>query len=360
TFTASGGVFYSWNNGATTSAISINTAGTYTVRLAVASGSSCSNTFTDTIRVYPQATVAFSINNDKQCLKANQKFIFTNASTIASGSISSYNWTTGDGKSSSRSDTIQHTYSKDGTFTVSLFTSSNFGCKDTLNKTAIVYPMPVVSFTINNASQCLKGNAFAFTDKTTINSPGSITSRNWSFGDKKKSTSTLTNPSFTYDTATSFSVKLISTSTSGCKDSATQTVNVRPMPKSIFVSRTRDTQCLSGNKFTFSDTSTISSGSYTRLWMFGDGKTSTAQPASNTYATDGIYTVKLALNSNYNCKDTTSKPIVVYPMPVAQIGYKSTSLCEKQDTGVFSVISSIKYGTIKTKKWYFGDGTTDT
>lgn len=331
-------------------------AGSYVVRFVVSSGAGCANTFTDTIRVYPQAKLSFGINQDAQCLRANQKFIFTDTSRISGSSFRSYSWNLGDSRNSNRTDSVQHTYASAGNFRVTLVTETNDGCKDTLQKDVKVHPLPAVNFTINNQSQCLKANIFAFADKTTMAS-GVISSRLWSFGNKAKNTSAATNPSFTYDTAMAYQVKLVVTSGLGCKDSASQTVNVRPMPKSAVFNRTNDTQCLAGNIFRFTDTSSIVSGSYTRQWLFGDGVgTSSLQKPDYSYAADGTFTVRLALNSDHNCKDTGVKKVVVLPMPVAVIKVSSNSLCERQDTGVFTSGSTIKAGNIISRKWYFGDG----
>jgi PKD repeat protein len=330
--------------------------GTYVVRFIVGSGTGCSSSFVDTVQVYPQALLTFGINKTAQCLRANQKFIFTDTSRITGSTFKSYLWTMGDTRNSNRTDSVQHTYANAGTYQVSLFTETNNGCKDTLRKSVTVYPMPMVSFTVNSNSQCLKANRFIFTDKTTI-STGVISSRFWTFGNKAKNTSTLTNPSFVYDTAMAYNVKLIATSGFGCKDSATQTMNVRPMPKSVIFHRTKDTQCLGGNVFRFTDTSGIASGTFNRQWSFGDGVgSSTSKWPSYSYAADGNFIVRLALNSDFQCKDTASKTITVTPMPVVSIKASSASLCERQDTGVFTAISAIKNGTLGTAKWYFGNG----
>jgi PKD repeat protein len=149
-------------------------------------------------------------------------FAFTNASTGAT----SYNWSFGDGNTSSLTSP-NHTYTTTGTYTIKLVVTSGNGCKDSTTQTITVHPQPVASFTVAPPSSCLTGNSFAFTNTST----GS-TSYTWSFGDGN--TSTATSPTHTYTTAGTYTIKLIVTSGNGCNDSTTQTVTVYPQPVAAF------------------------------------------------------------------------------------------------------------------------------
>ena len=87
---------------------------------------------------------------------------------------------------------------------------------------------PASGFTINNNSQCLRGNSFVFTNTST----GSITSK-WSFGDL--ATTTLTSPSHSYTSAGNYNAKLVITSTIGCgQDSMTKALTVNPQTNVAF------------------------------------------------------------------------------------------------------------------------------
>lgn len=84
-WTASGGASYVWSNAATTSAISVNAAGNYTVTVTDINSCTASSSKVLTIHVLPQASI-----NGATEICAGEKETF-----IASGGIS-YLWNTGD------------------------------------------------------------------------------------------------------------------------------------------------------------------------------------------------------------------------------------------------------------------------
>src|SRR5690606_27063378 len=92
-----------------------------------------------------------------------------------------------------------------------------------------VKPLPEPGFTAANA--CFP-NPVSFSDTSTINQ-GNVTSRVWDFGDG--SGATTVNPSHSYTSAGSYSVKLIVTSNFNCTDSITKTLVNHPKPLARFV-----------------------------------------------------------------------------------------------------------------------------
>ncbi len=82
---------------------------------------------------------------------------------------------------------------------------------------------PDAQFTINNASQCLTGNSFVFTNTST----GTGNSYVWTFGDG--TSSTATSPTKTYSVAGTYNVKLKATNAGG-SDSIVHTVTVQVPP----------------------------------------------------------------------------------------------------------------------------------
>jgi PKD repeat protein len=174
--------------------------------------------------------------------------------------------------------------------------------------------MPSTAYSINTAAQCLTGNSFSFTNSSTITS-GTLTHL-WSFGDG--GTATTLNATKTYGSAGTYSVKLVSTSNNGCKDRTTKQVTVHPMPVAGFTVSPA-IQCLTGNSFSFTNNSTVSGGTTTSNWTFGNGSTSTSQNPTNSYSNVGAYTVKLISTSNNGCKDSTTRDVRVDPSPTATL-----------------------------------------
>jgi len=242
-----------------------------------------------------------------------------------------------------------------GNYIVKLITTTNLNCIDSLTKQVHSNPSPISSFMTIDTSECLKVNNFAFTNSTTISS-GSFTSV-WRFGDK--ATSTLTNPTHTYPATGTYLVKLFTTSNNGCKDSSlVKYLYVRTNTSVAFT--VSDTfQCLRGNSFTFTDKSSIPTGTYTLSWKFGDNTTATISPAIKSYNTVSLFKAWLVTLSDYGCKDSTSKNIHIYPHPITTFSINDTAQCYPGNSFKFTNNTSITAGSY-TSLWKFGDGFTST
>lgn len=94
----------------------------------------------------------------------------------------------------------------------------------------------------------------------------------------------------------------------GCTAEDSMLVNVNPKPIAQF--DPSSPQCLAGNSFTFNNTSSVSSGSLSYAWSFGDSSYSAAPNPSHSYSMAGVYPVKLVATSNHGCKDSTTHPAV--------------------------------------------------
>jgi len=241
---------------------------------------------------------------------------------LQAGVASSYQWLR-NGVAISGATARLFTATQTGTYRVALVNS--IGCRDTSRAIIVtLYPQPVSGFTINPSTQCYTGNQFSFTNTTTLPS-GNLTYF-WYFGNG--ATSTQQSPTYTYPAIGTYIVKLIATSSTGCKDSTTTSITVNASPTAGFQVNNAS-QCLSGNNFIFTNSSLLNPGTLTYLWTFGDGNTSTNTSPSHTYAAAGTYTVKLVASSGQGCKDSTTRTVTVYPTPSGVLNTPSTNLlCE--------------------------------
>ena len=78
---------------------------------------------------------------------------------------------------------------------------------------------------------------------------------------------------------------------------------------------------------------------------------STSPAPTYTFVDTGYYVVKLSINKDDLCSDTTSAPVKVYPGFKA--GFTSSGICVNKPT-VFTDASVSKYGTVANWKWDFG------
>lgn len=352
---ATGVMSYKWNFGDGNTSGNANpipihsytSAGNYTIKLVVVTDKGCSDSTSQTVTVNPKPTAAFEINNLAQCVNGNN-FSFTNKSTIASGTMN-YLWSFGDGAGSSVKDP-SHVYANAGTYSVQLIVTSGEGCKDTLVQSIQVYPKPTIDFTLNDPTQCITGNDVVLNNISAITA-GTI-SYNWNFGDGN--TSTSINESHSYSTSGNYNIKLVGISDKGCSDSISKPVTIYPKPVVAF-SVNENEQCVDGNSFSFQNSSTIASGTMNYSWNFGDGNLSTASNPSHSYSTPGTYTVKLVATSAFGCKDSLTKQVTIYPKPVAAFSVGNNAQCISGNEFVFTNSSTISAGTL-SYSWNFGDG----
>ncbi len=347
------GYTYSWSPGAylsnPTSANPVcNAPANMSYELTVVNANNCEAKDTVNVQVGPKPIAGFTISPAVQCLKDNN-FTFSNTSVL-NGALTAYKWNFGDGTTATIANP-SHTYTVPGTYVVQLITENEFNCSDTITKTITVFPSPVAGFTTNTTAQCYGNNTFPFSNTSSISS-GSL-SYLWTFGDGISTT--IENPVHSYQTPGNYTVKLVVMSENGCKDSVTRPIRVNPDPSSGFSINT-PAQCFNGNLFTFSNTSSISSGNMQFIWTFGDGISSSITNPTHSYASAGNYIVKLLLVSDSHCKDSISFPVKVNPSPIANYSINTNPQCFSNNVFVFTNLSTIA-GDTQTFSWNLGDGT---
>ncbi len=286
------------------------TAGTYNIRLYAQSANGCIDSATRTVTIFANPTAAIVVNPASNQICIYEAFTFTSAGSLAgSGTISTYAWTFGDGSTSTAANPAAKSYASPGTYTVTLTITNSNGCNNTISKTVIVNPKPVVNFTASNVCY---GYTMTFTDASTT---GVGTTYLWNFGDLASgvlNTATTQNSSHNFTTAGTYNVKLVVTNGSGCKDSLTKSVTVWPRPVADFKA---DTVC-EGSATKFVNLSTIASGSMSYLWSFGDAANTTTTASNPTFLyTPGVYSVKLVVTSGFGCIDSIRKSILVKANP---------------------------------------------
>lgn len=342
---------YSWTpGGAVGSSVTLPaTNTTYTVTGTDSNG--CTSTTTVNVVANDVPVAAFTV--PPACL--NNATQFTNSSTIASGTISTWAWNFGEPTSgANNTSTIQtptHTYSSAGTYTINLLAVSAGGCRDSITKTVVINPLPVADFTA--PSVCI-GSPVTFSDQSGITG-GNIAQWSWNFGEAASganNVSTSQNPSHTYGGAGNFNVLLTVTSDKGCQSTKNVSVKINPKPTAAFNS----TPACVNSPITFADASTSTAGAITSWdWDFGDGSPHAfTQNPSHTYSTSGTNNVTLIVTSADGCKDTIKKTAVTNPAPVPD--FAAPPLCKGLPTNYSDLSNVTAPATITKWKWDYGDG----
>lgn len=323
------------------------TPGMYDVNLHVTNTDGCTNELTQTVEVFPIPAPNFQVST--VCVGNESEFI--NSSTIASGSITNWLWDFGDGNTSNLQNPT-HSYAATGSFNVTLTTTSNNGCVNSITLNANVINTPVANF--NVANQCFY-NAFNFQNTSTAGIPN----HSWNFGDG--TTSGQTNPTHTYSAAGEYTVTLIIATNSGCGDTISQTVTAYHQPNAQFSA----TSVCEGDASVFTDNSTVNAVFGDNVtgwaWNFGNGSTSTQQNPNHTFGSQNVYNVSLTVTTNNGCTNNVTIPVTVYPIPVAN--FSSNVVClgvPTAFTNTSTVSNENSPNTINNWLWNFGDGGTST
>jgi gliding motility-associated-like protein len=212
------------------------------------------------------------------------------------------------------------------------------------------HPRPRVKPRRINNSQCLNINSFDLLDSSEI-SFGSIAAYGWYLDNNLISTSKDT-MNLTFSVADTFSYKQSVESGFGCKDTSQPLdIFVRPMPVVQFVTDTA-TLCERGNVFAIDYQGSISAGTMSKLWSYGDGVTSTtAEDTLKTYATFGAYPVRLEVISDFDCRDTVEQTLTVFAQPNAQFSIDDSLECYRDHEIVAINNSTLGQGAVQTRTW---------
>lgn len=316
-----------WTLGDSITATSIDTQryfskpGTYTITLVVTSAIGCSKSASIPVTVYPQPEARlFQTSPAGQCLTGNS-FTLKDSSRIDSGyNISTMQLYMGNGSMFTTGNKV-YSYAQPGDYTILLKVSSNNGCVDSSVEQVHVFPQPATYFNINDSTQCKTGNAFVCTNTSTI-STGNLVSYTWQSGDGF--TFNTQNLTHSYLNPGTYAITLKAVSDQGCKDSMDKVIDVYPQPMASFTINS-DTQCVLGNSYVFTNTSSVWAGFNisAHQWNLGDTQTDTTKHSVHVYAQAGGYAVKLLVTSNSGCRDSVVRNIFVKTSPLKPVVTKN-------------------------------------
>lgn len=301
---------------------------------------------------------------DSACL--HQPSNFTDQSTVLNQTFASWLWDFGDMSALDTAHNPTHIFPNYGLFYTTLIATTANGCKDTIQKTILVHPLPSVNFNATPVPVGIcDGTPVSFYDLTTIPlSPyNSIAIFNWNLGDGSPINTGQNVIHHLYDSANTYDIQLVAISNFGCKDSILKKITINPNPVVNF-----SADKLNGCEplcIAFTDLSTISPTLNVQwTWNPGDGS-----PVSNSLSFEHCYTndsvfapnsfnITLTVTSDSGCVTTGSKNnyITVYPNPVADFNIDPT-----YTTLINPVFEFINLSTgADFWDWNFGDNHTST
>lgn len=205
-------------------------ADTFSVTLVVTTLQGCKDTVEHPAIVYFNPIANFS-DSAKGCAPVCTNF--NDLSTTLSGTINGWNWSfQGGSPSVSDQQNPATCFNTPGTYDVSLITTTNFGCKDTLLITQYVnvYEWPVADFCVTPQQASIHDPLFYFCDLWSTN----VTQWYWDFGDNFPGDNVNTDPEHSYSgSATNndfynYEICLKVQTQYGCRDSICKTIDILP------------------------------------------------------------------------------------------------------------------------------------
>jgi len=356
-------------------ALVFTTPGMYSVKHWVTSDKNCSSdTATQQFMIYPKPVAGFE-NNSITCEKT--QILFSDTSTVLSGSINRRFWNMGDGTilNGLTNQSLTHTYTSWGLKTIQQLVESDKGClSDTVTQVISIHPLPKAGFSLPEI--CINDSPVLFTNTSSIadNSIQQVT-YNWNFNAgptpvipaPSPSQSMTPNPSVQFNLPGSYGISLIAVSANGCSDSLINvpfTVNGGIISPAVnFIN---GTDVCNGQQVSLQHRSTVDAGTIIRLEIIWDDLNSPATieidddplpdkiyrhsyPLLQPGETTRTYRIRYRVYSGIRCMEEITKDIRmhIYPqvqfLPVRGFCFSDSSRLLTQATELTGVAGSGKY-----------------
>ncbi len=318
--------------------------GQYSIKVVGTNSAGCIDSITtiNQITVTPGPTVTFTANDTMGCQRP-----FPVTFTNTTPNTQTCTWNFGDGANGT-GNTVNHSYTSYGNYTVTCTVVDNVGCTNVLVKQhyiTVVKPTPYVVTDITSGCAPITVH---FSDTSATTSP--IVSWKWNFGDGSPQ-STSANPTHTYSDTGQYTISLIIVNQEGCTDTLVLQNYIRTglhpianfMGDSLFGCHPLKTQ--------FTDMSSSFANEW--HWYFGDDESEDQNP-QHTFQDTGFVDVALVVSHN-GCSDSLMKEKYVYVrFPKPEFITLNNINCSAPHSVNFLDLS------INATSWYwdFGDGAT--
>ncbi|GEM_PF-3533572 len=312
-------ISYSWNfndeiySSAQDTSVVFDAGGTKTVTLS-ATIPGCTSDETNMIDVVEGPAVSYS--HEGNC--ENDDYTFENLTT--GQNITGYSWDFGDGYTSDLSEP-SHLYTSGGTYHVSLTASNSDGCNNVFTQDVVVGHLPVPDFAYE--LPCSE-QEIQFYDQSAVEE-ANICSYHWTIDLPENSqNSTEKDPLLYLDKDGLTDVKLSVTSTIGCTDSISKSVEVLPSP-TIDIEETLN--CVSDSSV-FQSNSSLPGGSIlSNSWMIENNFYATDQ-VKYLFAGPGDYDITLTSRADNLCENTLIETFTIAPLP--SVDFETIGDCENE------------------------------
>lgn len=306
--------------------------GVYTVRLKV-KNAGCSDSF-EVVNAITVRNPYVNFEITKNCADP-----YTVGLTNLSTNFNALHWDFGDGDESDV-DVSAHTYQSVGNYTIKLTGANSMeGCIVATNIGVVIQEIKA-DFEVDNVNPC-KGAPVEFTDKSKF-----ATQWDWTFGNG--GSSTVQNPSTSYNTPGMFTATLRAYDSDGCPDQKEVSLKVLNMEGNFDFDGVSTCDELSVQ---FRDLSSGSPALEAWSWDFGDGETSTETNPQHQYTQLGNYPVTLRLTNSEGTCTFLKHDAVRFTNPILDFQALRNAACIGSRIGIINNTSNANQYA-----WTFGNG----
>jgi PKD repeat protein len=330
-------VFYLWNDGSTGPEIPVTGGGDYSVMVTNTRG--CVAKDTVTVNILGIVPVP-DFTNSGHCEKNAIQFI--DESTSSDGNINGWLWKINEDVFTDQN--VDYIFDESGVYDISLTVYTDNGCSNKIGIPVTVYPLPEISFIPEFFCQNQDIEFYATSEVEN----GIIIDNNWILNDD-----IIMNGShitYRFNEEGFNSMKLISVSNFGCKDSVSKEFYVRNAPLPQFITK----NACEGETTYFintTETSIINPGEEW-MWNFGDGTSSILSNPEHTYPGAGTFLSELQIRYANNCVIKNQIPVEIYYSPEVLISGLEACLKEMYQP---EIIDNSQSGEIIYYYWKLGD-----
>ncbi|MEZ2442151.1 PKD domain-containing protein [Chitinophaga sp. RCC_12] len=278
---------------------------------------------------------------------------FTTQFNAQSTNATAWNWNFGDGTTATL-ENPSHTYTREGSFTVSLTATNALGCSKTVtNPGYINVAKPNLSIYRSVTEGCIPLPADFYVE---LDVTDPIVSYQWNFGDGN--TSTDARPHHIFSTQGTFNVTITVTTAGGCTASGTTIIMAGTRPVVDFVAT--PLKSCAKDPVQFTNLSVPRGTSW--IWTFvQDNSTSTEENPNHTFNEIGSHDIILTVNNNGCIEQLIKRNYIQIIPPIAR--FETAPDCvdpyhrKFTDNSTFGPIPT----AVKSWLWEFGEnGATST
>ncbi|MCK9480700.1 MAG: PKD domain-containing protein [Bacteroidia bacterium] len=317
--------------------------GPYQVTLTATSDNGCHSEITKSVYNYPNPVANFT---SPASICQNSNVTLSNLTTIPFSSWGS-EWTIGSNNVRSFDKNPLVTFTAYGEQLITLKTTSQFGCVDSMTKSIVVMEAPIINFSTSDV--CSNSPIIFNSGITNIYSTIDFI---WNidgilYADRE--------PSVKFDSAGEYNMSLTVNYDNGCSAFKASSVRTGYRPNADF--DIAQTTC-AGNTLQLANNTTVEFGNFHSFWDMGDGMTyGDMTTPLHTYSNTSpeSYVITLIASSKFGiCPDTISKTVNVGIIPSCDFTINHDWTFGQRGYTFDVPVVGADY------KWYFGDGVVST